>query len=65
MHVKEVKFSLWISKHHAMNFYPLLNEAPRHEGILGEWRYGSTHSWPRQYTKVGGQLYVPAALPPG
>jgi hypothetical protein len=21
--------------------------APRHEGILGEWRYSSTHSWPR------------------
>jgi hypothetical protein len=21
--------------------------APRHEGVLGEWRYSSTHSWPR------------------
>jgi hypothetical protein len=22
----------------------VLNEAPRHEGVLGEWRYSSTHS---------------------
>jgi hypothetical protein len=21
--------------------------APRHEGVLGDWRYSSTHSWPR------------------
>jgi hypothetical protein len=26
---------------------PVLNEAPRHEDILEEWRYSSTHSWPR------------------
>jgi len=25
----------------------LFNRAPRHEGALGEWRYNSTHSWPR------------------
>jgi hypothetical protein len=25
----------------------LLNRAPRHEGVLGEWRYSSTHSWTR------------------
>jgi hypothetical protein len=23
---------------------PVLNEAPRHEGVLGEWRYSITHS---------------------
>jgi hypothetical protein len=23
---------------------PVLNEAPRHEGVLGEWMYISTHS---------------------
>jgi len=23
---------------------PVLNQAPRHEGVLGEWRYASTHS---------------------
>jgi hypothetical protein len=23
---------------------PLLNKAPRHEDILGEWKYSSTHS---------------------
>jgi hypothetical protein len=25
-------------------FVPGLNEAPRHEDLLGEWRYSSTHS---------------------
>jgi hypothetical protein len=23
---------------------PVLNYAPHHEGVLGEWRYSSTHS---------------------
>jgi hypothetical protein len=23
---------------------PVFNWAPRHEGVLGEWRYSSTHS---------------------
>jgi hypothetical protein len=23
------------------------NWTPRHEGVLGEWRYSSMHSWPR------------------
>jgi hypothetical protein len=27
--------------------YPCLNWVPRHEAILTEWRYSSTHSWPR------------------
>jgi len=22
----------------------IFNQAPRHEGVLGEWRYSSTHS---------------------
>jgi hypothetical protein len=22
------------------------NWAPRHEGVMGEWRYSSMHSWP-------------------
>jgi hypothetical protein len=26
---------------------PVLNWAPRNEDVLGEWRYSSTHSWPR------------------
>jgi hypothetical protein len=25
----------------------VLNEAPRHEGVMGKWMYSSTHSWPR------------------
>jgi hypothetical protein len=24
--------------------FPLLNYAPRHDDLLGEWRYNSTHS---------------------
>jgi len=27
---------------------PMLNQAPRHKDILGEWRYSSTHSSPWQ-----------------
>jgi hypothetical protein len=26
---------------------PMLSWAPRHEQVLGEWRYCSMHSWPR------------------
>jgi hypothetical protein len=26
----------------------IFNWAPCHEGLLGEWRYSSTHSWPQQ-----------------
>jgi hypothetical protein len=25
----------------------VLNEASRYEDVLGQWRYGSTHSWPQ------------------
>jgi hypothetical protein len=41
-------------------FVPVIfsfNSAPCHEGVLGEWRYSSTHS-------ACGQLHVLAALPP-
>jgi len=24
--------------------FPVLNQAPRHEDVLGEWRYSSMHS---------------------
>jgi len=24
----------------------VLNQAPRHEDVLGEWWHSSTHSWP-------------------
>jgi hypothetical protein len=27
-----------------VKLYPCFNSAPRHEGVLGEWRYSSTHS---------------------
>jgi hypothetical protein len=40
------------------------NWAPRHEDVLGEWRYNSTHSWSRHYMEVSGQFHTPAALPP-
>jgi hypothetical protein len=41
------------------------NWAPRHEGVLGKWRYSSTLSWPRYYMEVSGQLQFLAALPTG
>jgi hypothetical protein len=31
----------------------------------GEWVYRPVFSWLRHYLEVSGQLYVPAALPPG
>jgi hypothetical protein len=33
------------------------NWAPRHECVLWEWRYSSTHSWPRYYMEMSGQLH--------
>jgi hypothetical protein len=39
--------------------------APRHEGVLGEWRYSSMHSWLRHKIEASGQLHTSAALPPG
>jgi hypothetical protein len=38
--------------------------APRHEGVLGEWRYCVTHFWPLHYMEVSYQLHAPAILPP-
>jgi hypothetical protein len=40
------------------------NWAPRHEGVLGEWRCSSTHSLTSALDRVSGQLHTPAALPP-
>jgi hypothetical protein len=40
------------------------NWAPRHEGVLGELKYSSTHSL-TSALEVSGQLYAPAALSPG
>jgi hypothetical protein len=36
------------------------NWAQHHAGVLGEWRYSSTHSWPRDWMEVSGQLHSPA-----
>jgi len=41
-----------------------LSWAPRHGGVLWEWRYSSTHSLTRHWMEVSGQLQAPAALPP-
>jgi hypothetical protein len=41
------------------------NSAPRHEGVLGKWRYSSTHSLTSALDGVGGRLQAPAALLPG
>jgi hypothetical protein len=52
-HVVVVKFSL------------CFNLAPRYEGVLGEWKYSSTHFWPRHWMGVSGQIHASAALSPG
>jgi len=39
----EVKMCLRLSKYHAAKPYSLIYEAPHHEDVLQEWRYGSTH----------------------
>jgi hypothetical protein len=41
------------------------NWAPQHEGLLGEWRYSSTHSLTSALDGVSGQLRAPVALAPG
>jgi hypothetical protein len=43
----------------------IFNWAPRHEGVLGEWMYSTTHSWPRHKMDVSGQFHASAALHPG
>jgi hypothetical protein len=41
------------------------NSAPRHDVVLGEWRYSSTHSSTSAlFMEMSGQLHAPAALPP-
>jgi len=41
---------------------PVLNKAPRHEAVLSEWRYSSTHSCSLHSIELNGQLQAPAAL---
>jgi hypothetical protein len=36
--------TLKVKKKKKGNVIPVLNLAPRHEGVLGEWRYNSTHT---------------------
>jgi hypothetical protein len=43
----------------------LCNWAPRHEGVLGEWRHSPTHSLTSTLDGLGGKLHAPAALPQG
>jgi hypothetical protein len=43
---------------------PVLNQAPRHEDVLREWRYRFTYSLTSELDG-GGQFRAPAALPPG
>jgi hypothetical protein len=47
-----VKLFLFLATHHAMKTY-------------GEWRYGSTHYYPRYYTDVSGRLHTPEGLSRG
>jgi hypothetical protein len=41
------------------------NWTPRHEGVLGEWRYSSMHSFILTLEGVSCQLHAPIPLPPG
>jgi len=45
--------------------YPMLNKAPLHEDVWGEWIYSCICSWQRHKLDVNGQLEATAALPPG
>jgi hypothetical protein len=49
-----------------VKFIPVLfsNWAPRHEDVLGEWRYSSMHSL-TSALDGSGQFHAPAVLPPG
>jgi hypothetical protein len=44
---------------------PVLNKAPRHEGVLGNGGITPRIFWPRHYMEVSGQLHAQAVLPPG
>jgi hypothetical protein len=48
-----------------VNLSLCFNWAPHHEGVREEWKYSSTHSWPRHYMEVGGQLHTSVSLSPG
>jgi hypothetical protein len=41
---KASKVALCLIKYHDLKIYPLLNQAPHHEDVLGECRYSSMHS---------------------
>jgi hypothetical protein len=41
------------------------NWAPRHKGVVEEYKYSSTHSLTSALEGVSGQLHAPAALPQG
>jgi hypothetical protein len=43
---------------------PVLNYAPRHEGVLGSGGIAPRIFRPRHWMEVSGQLHAPAALPP-
>jgi len=34
-----IKLSLCLTKYHSMKPHSLLNKAPGHGGVLGEWKY--------------------------
>jgi hypothetical protein len=38
--------------------FSLLNSVPRHEDVLGDWRYSSMHSRPRYKMEISGQLII-------
>jgi hypothetical protein len=45
----------------------LFNWAPRHEGVLGKWRYSPTHSWPdgREWSAPRPGRFTPREWDPG
>jgi hypothetical protein len=53
----------WNSNKGKGKVVPVLNQAPRHEGVLGVWRYSSTQSLTLALDGIG-QLHAQAALHP-
>jgi len=45
-------------------FLGFFNLAPRHEGVLGEWKYSSTHTLTSALGGDESSASQPAALPP-
>jgi hypothetical protein len=44
---------------------PVLNYAPRHEGVLGSGGTAPRILWPRHKMEMSGRLHAPATLLPG